>query len=472
MINQCNSLGVLNNVKNRPGPIVVDESIKVHEIVYQLFVQKVDHFNLLDDRTFNQRFIVNSKYWNGTGPVFFIINGESSMELDAVISCQYTIWAQKVSALIVSLEHRYYGGSHVMEDMSTDNLKYLTTQQALADCVVFIEWFTTKYYYVPPLSKIITFGGSYAGTLAAYLAMKYPSTISFSVASSAPLNPVVNFYQYMEVIQKTILSLENGEKCLKNIKLANNKIIEMVHDPILTKNITKLFGLCSNIELENDISTFMFEIANAWGTAAQYGNLQPGYPSLDILCKVMVDDSLDPLSNYINVWFRYKNSDDCIDVSYSTMISIFQYSQINHLNTRNDLFNMSRQWLFQTCTEFGFFITSDSFEQPFTNFNFNYQKQICADVFGKKVIQPSISWTLAEYGGVSPNYNSVKNVLFVSSSNDPWSSLSISKSEQYKTVIVENGTHCSDMIPLNNASVPDVSRAQNEIFRYILDVLN
>ncbi|KAM9987484.1 hypothetical protein ACTFIZ_005238 [Dictyostelium cf. discoideum] len=464
---QCNSF----LIKSKPDVMIVDESIQIHEIVYQLFVQKVDHFNLLDDRTFFQRFVVNSKYWNGTGPVFFIISGEQNMEASSVNSCQYTIWAKQLNALIVSLEHRYYGGSYVTEDLSTDNLKYLTTQQALADCVVFIDWFTKVYYHVPSSSKIISFGGSYAGTLSAYLAMKYPSKINFSVASSAPLNPVVNFYQYMEVIQKSILLLKNGEKCLNNIKLANNKIIEMIHDPILTYNITKLFGLCSNIDFENDLSTFMFEIANVWGTAAQYGNLVPGYISLDSLCNIMADDSKEPLDNYLYIWYGMKNSDECNDVTYQTMIANFKYSQIDHLNTKNELFNMTRQWLFQCCTEFGFFITSDSYDQPFTNFNLNFQKQVCIDVFGKKPTL-STSWTLVEYGGISPNYNSVRNVLFVSSTNDPWSSLSISKSTQYKIVIVENGTHCSDMIPINEVSVPDVARAQNEIFNYILDALN
>jgi hypothetical protein len=37
--------------------------------------------------------------------------------------------AEKHSALMVSLEHRYYGESQPVPDMSVENLKYLTSEQ-------------------------------------------------------------------------------------------------------------------------------------------------------------------------------------------------------------------------------------------------------------------------------------------------------------------------------------------------------
>ena len=42
-------------------------------------------------------------------------------------------------ALLMSLEHRYYGESQPFADWSTDNLKWLTAWEALADIALFIE---------------------------------------------------------------------------------------------------------------------------------------------------------------------------------------------------------------------------------------------------------------------------------------------------------------------------------------------
>jgi len=42
-------------------------------------------------------------------------------------------------ALLVSLEHRYYGESQPFESWATENMEYLSSKQALADIAHFIE---------------------------------------------------------------------------------------------------------------------------------------------------------------------------------------------------------------------------------------------------------------------------------------------------------------------------------------------
>uniref|UniRef100_A0A915DQR4 Uncharacterized protein n=1 Tax=Ditylenchus dipsaci TaxID=166011 RepID=A0A915DQR4_9BILA len=64
-----------------------------------------------------------------------------------------------------ALEHRYYGDSLPFDSFTTENLKYLTSQQALADLSVFIQTINEKRNFVN--SKWIVFGGSYPGMLAA-----------------------------------------------------------------------------------------------------------------------------------------------------------------------------------------------------------------------------------------------------------------------------------------------------------------
>lgn len=76
-------------------------------------------------------------------------------------------------------------------DASTANLKYLTSEQALADINYFIS--AQKTALNLPKNKWIVFGGSYAGNLAAWFRLKYPHMAYGAVASSAPILAKANF---------------------------------------------------------------------------------------------------------------------------------------------------------------------------------------------------------------------------------------------------------------------------------------
>lgn len=76
--------------------------------------------------------------------------------------------------------------------MSIDNLKYLTSHQALADIALFIESMNVKYR-LDSSQKWIVFGGSYAGSLAAWAREKYPNLIYGAISSSGPLLAKVDF---------------------------------------------------------------------------------------------------------------------------------------------------------------------------------------------------------------------------------------------------------------------------------------
>ena len=85
----------------------------------------------------------------------------------------YTI-AEEEGAMMIAVEHRFYGESYPTKDMSNENLVYLTSDQALADLARFIEYLTSMDENTvdksssPPLkvkastgdSKVVAFGGS------------------------------------------------------------------------------------------------------------------------------------------------------------------------------------------------------------------------------------------------------------------------------------------------------------------------
>jgi hypothetical protein len=67
----------------------------------------------------------------------------------------------------VILEHRYYGTSFPVPDLSVENLRFLTTEQALADTAYLAENIEfeglEEYDLTASETPWIVYGGSYAG---------------------------------------------------------------------------------------------------------------------------------------------------------------------------------------------------------------------------------------------------------------------------------------------------------------------
>eukprot|EP01133_Synstelium_polycarpum_P010271 gene10271-11979_t len=425
-------------------------------IQYQWFTQAVDHFNIANTATFQQRYLINDAYWNGKGPVFMMINGEGPMSLGTVVGLKFVEWAKQFGALIISLEHRYYGASFVTEDLSTPNMVYLSSQQALADNAVFRQ-FVAEKYNVQPSSKWVSFGGSYSGALTSWFRIKYPQLVDFVVASSAPVNAEIDFYQYLEVVQNSLLTAPNGQACVENIAMATQKIQAMI-DQVALDPISDLFNLCPPLETKEDVSNFMQSLAGNFMGVVQY-NLESQGPSVNSLCEMMTNTSNDPLGNYINLWNSF--ADGCTDASYNTMIS-------EVTNTTNDANAIGgRMWFYQTCIEFGYYQTSTSTKQPFGDlFPIEFATQQCEDVFGFKFL-PNVNWTHTDYGATQPE---VSNVLYVNGEIDPWHALGIttnSFSAPSPSLLIKGTAHCADMEIPNSVSPSTLVPAQKVIESYL-----
>lgn len=80
----------------------------------------------------------------------------------------------------------------MFSDLSVENLKYLSSEQALADIAYFITAMNTKHN-LPAGTKWIAFGGSYPGNLAAWVRSKYPHLVHASMSASGPVLAKVDF---------------------------------------------------------------------------------------------------------------------------------------------------------------------------------------------------------------------------------------------------------------------------------------
>ncbi|GIZ47605.1 hypothetical protein CKM354_001069300 [Cercospora kikuchii] len=182
---------------------------------YQAYTidQPIDHFHNETkyaphtNATFKQRYFFDSSYYKPGGPVFLYIGGEtngqnrfSNLETGII-----QILMEATNGLGVILENRYYGESFPFNTSSTDELRFLTTEQTIADNAYFAQHATfpgVNGTLTAPDTPWILYGGSLAGAQTAFSVKTYPDVLWGGIASSGTTKAKLAYPQWYDPIQK------------------------------------------------------------------------------------------------------------------------------------------------------------------------------------------------------------------------------------------------------------------------------
>ena len=278
-------------------------------------------------RTWRQRWFANYAFFDrarfhGTGTntetlpdpaVFLCVGGEGpGFDPDVVVTggahcalaarlAQTLFYKKKGGALLVALEHRFYGASQPTGDLTTESLRYLTSDQALADAARFVlevtevfglaksqassgddtggdaSFFPSSPEKSPPtfpptkkalvsrashqrasFPRVVAFGGSYPGILAGWLMLKYPHLIVAAVASSAPVRASLDMQGYDAVVGEALAETDIGgsETCLWVVALAFGEVSYLMRSYDGRRTLEEMFHVCdrSVSERTNDDS--------------------------------------------------------------------------------------------------------------------------------------------------------------------------------------------------------------------------
>ncbi|KAL7229111.1 hypothetical protein ACSBR2_007747 [Camellia fascicularis] len=160
------------------------------------FTQTLDHFNYNPQSydTFQQRYLINDTYWGGAknnAPIFVYTGNEGEIEWFAQNTGFMFETAPSFKALLIFIEHRFYGqsmpfgGDKNIAYQNSSTLGYLSSTQALADYATLI--IDLKKNLSATDSPVVVFGGSYGGMLAALFRLKYPHVTVGALSSSSPI---------------------------------------------------------------------------------------------------------------------------------------------------------------------------------------------------------------------------------------------------------------------------------------------
>ena len=394
------------------------------------FTQPLDHFDSHSNATLEQRYFVNDKYAADTNvsKLIVYIGGEAELSETKITSGAVTILAERTKAVLLALEHRFFGKSYPKDvELTTDVYKFLTINQALEDLNLFINASVEKYCADPEHCTVAVVGGSYPGSLSSWMRLKYPSTVAASWASSAPVWVTADFYQYDQHVNDMLVKLK-GETCRRALRMVYEKIDSLIGGQE-SADVKRQLGFKDD---QDDVSV-LYVIADSVAGPIQYKKWQY---LLDDLCE-SIGDGKD-WTTFVGPFKRINNATGGTPQSMDLM------TLTNTSLESED--RDARSWTWMTCNEVGWFQTGQQDEDKglrSSRVNIGYFDRVCTTLFGVNHSDPGI--VDLRYGSNNPQST---NVYFVNGATDPWSELSVKEAdhrlERYAAV-AKQGAHCSEL---------------------------
>ena len=306
----------------------------------------------------------------------------------------------KVNAVIIALEHRYFGSSQPFDNsqggFSVDNLKWLTTKQALADTAAFIDYISSQYGNT---KKFLLIGGSYPGAFVAWFKNLYPDHAEAIWSSSGVVEAKAMYDGYdLDLYLSSKRSMNN---CAQRWAMVSADIERKLKygSAEERQNITTHFGEPALVIRNEDVMSFIGDLFA--------GSVQNGLRTkfCDMINNTMWFD------NYMNLIQEWNSQYIGSNLTEYTL----EYFQ----NTTIDYQSAHRSWNWLICNEFGYFQGPNNLDYPIHSQmqNLTYYLDFCQNIFYKEIPPPQIDASNAYYGGYKIKGD---NILFVTSSEDPW----------------------------------------------------
>lgn len=432
----------------------------------------VDHF-ASSSKTFPNRYWVNSTYYKDGGPVFLLDVGEETVSDDFIQA--YLMESQGASSLMqltrqykgiaLMLEHRFYGDSLPCPvDQTTgepesgyDCFQYHTVEQALEDVVFLANNFKPKGLdskwstLAPSNTPWIFIGGSYPGNRAAWIRIRNPDIIYASWSSSAPVQTTIDMASYYEQVYKDMTA-----NCSADLA-ASGKHLDQVFsngsasDRSLVNTLVNLVELPANVTQYTTLSdqdiTNAFKADNSSDLAVaevlgqfislgfqSYGFEAATLPacnaveafnpqtlttsSLGDFISSLFNNTLDRRPSSQSIAQEYGNEQAfyaiIFGIFYQNVAILESQNNTNIVQSEDNTVRDGLSWLYQTCTELGYFQVSNTSSQ----YNLlssainvtSWQAEQCNAPFGYFSTFPSspdVSKLVKKYGGWNMNPSQV-----------------------------------------------------------------
>ncbi|KAF1352751.1 hypothetical protein EJ07DRAFT_135933 [Lizonia empirigonia] len=396
--------------------------------------------------TFDLRYWFDDTYYEPGGPVFVLLGGETDGS-GRLPFLQKGIVHQVIKAtkgLGVILEHRYYGTSFPTEDLTTENLRFLSTEQALAE----VDYFARNVKFAghedkdltAPSTPWIVYGGSYAGAQASFLRVTYPETFWGAISSSGVTVAIYDFWQYFEPIR-----LFGPPDCIKNTQT----LIDVIDKHLLGNDTANIQALKTVFGLGKitDNRDFANQLTGVYGWQSTNWDPEENSPSFYYYCQNITQsadlaapgtESLRPTvaglvsaAGYVNDTLVQNITLNAIAWINQTVLPGWQksnYTQDRYFTVLNATALQQytaledygfTSWSYQVCSEWGYIQTGSTPAdiQPLISrtLDLEYLTFFCSAQFN--ITTPPDIEKVNKYGGYNISY---PRLAIIGGNADPW----------------------------------------------------
>ncbi|KAJ2334685.1 hypothetical protein GGI00_001739 [Coemansia sp. RSA 2681] len=425
------------------------------------FSQPVDHFSL-NLSTWNQQYFVNATFYKLGGPIYMVTPGESPLSTYYTDRTHFTELAQKTNGLLVAVEHRFYGKSNPMPDLSGASLKHHTVENVLEDFAALIrsaKWAPHRVFPVPVStnSKVVFAGGSYGGALAAYMRAMYPNLVAGAWSSSAVVQYRLQNYQLDQSWGRHLQALGCAKEVAKAVNDLDNILLS--GNATAIRDIQASFGVPALTP--RDFAGLVTSLISAAAMAPNYVDL---------------DYTRNTVCSFFN---GTRSSLDSYAMAVTSMIRSQGYSQADltqiadtNINLDNyALGQVGRVWYYQECAWYGNWQVAPPKSCGLTPYrsqlvDLTYYQPNCKRKFGDHITIPANSdgfnskW-LGKLRGVSNIYYTVGSLdLWRGSSVLTWEGFALANTTASPIFLIEGGSHTQDLSKANPRDLPSLTASR------------
>ncbi|KAK4231649.1 hypothetical protein QBC38DRAFT_200927 [Podospora fimiseda] len=459
---------------------------------YGTFDQLIDHSNP-SLGTFKQRVWWSSEFWKGPGSPIFVMNpGEQSatgFNRTYFTSNRLTgRMAKEMGGAVVIMEHRYWGESSPFENLTVQNLQYLTLNHSLKDVPYLAKNiklpFDESGGSAPDKAPWVFTGGSYPGAMAGWLAALEPGTFWAYYGSSAVVQAIGDFWQYFVPVQEV-----TPKNCSADVEAVVNHVDFTLTFglPKAKKELKEKFGLGDLTDL--DFASALESGPWSWQLTQLYSTTTLGYSPYYVFCDYVENvwpNSTNPvpgakgvgLKKALDGYAKYmkeevipdtcansgypewqgRNNTLCFQNENATNIAYKDLSPSNWLN---------RQWWWMVCNEpFEWFQDgAPLLEHTLVSrlIKPDYWRRLCTLLFPPSegsygIIQGKRAKDVNKWTGGWDVTNTTR-AMHTNGERDPWRDATLSSifrpggplksTEQLPVRVLKGGQHCSDLYGQN-----------------------
>lgn len=481
------SLDVLGRIHLPPGDIP------------HPFSQQVDHLDESNGETWQQRYYKKTEFFKGPGhPIFLVVGGEGTLENGMFYPFVDTHMAEKFGALVLHVEHRFYGESQPLDPLlvTTDDLKkFHTARQSMLDHIDVVRYFQKKmgcslHKSSKKYCPVISVGGSYPGFLSAVMRLHYPDVIDIGYASSAPLALYAmeaDQFGYMDLVTNVTDKASPGcaEAVRQTLKDVDDAIRASSNDPqsdnYFRKFAYKNLNMCPGTVPAYINSTDLLSKETMMIVEYTFGVWNMFYypPSEDRnlvrICKhVFQNPNMTSFEKISEFWYHLENNADedmaCFDMSSQmpdgprSSISGSDWSGVG-LGYDGYMFDFH---CCSTLTPAVGFSAESMF--PYRKWTLEWLTEHCLSRFD---VTPQPKKLVNEFKFDDLVGQGASRILFTNGMNDLWSQGSYleSLSDSILTINIEDGAHHSELGHFDDAT-DTTKKAQRKIYKILNGWLN